>query len=198
MEVLWDALPERLPQRTPGRVRRFAVLTVRIDEGRRVEDGNRAASFAVRAGIVVTTDVEGTGLDPAVETACMETEQGGNLEAGNTRPGDHDGLAEGVNDGAGEDDVVFKPLLDRARWVDGAAIVVDAGVRSAEAEAPGARWAREDRHKASARAMQGFEAVAANMSADAVPGFEKVPVDLIHRKNVLPLGDERSDLRAQD
>lgn len=128
MEVLRDALPERLPQRTPGRVRRFAVLTVRIDGGRRVEDGYRPAFFAMRAGIVVATDMKGTGLDPAVETACIDTEQGGNLEAGNTRPGNHDRFAEVANDGVGEDDVVIKLSLDRGRWVDAAAIVVDAGI----------------------------------------------------------------------
>ena len=182
LEVLRDALPERLPQRTPCRVRRFAVLIVRIDGGRCVEDGYRPSFLAMRAGVVATTDVEGAGLDPAVETACIDTEHGGNLEAGNTRPGDYDRLAEGANDGAGEDDLVFKLLLDSPRWVDDAAIVVDADVRSAETEAPGARWAREDRHKPSARAVQGFEAVVANMSADAVPCFEQIMVDLVHRK----------------
>ena len=46
--------------------------------------------------------------------------------------------------------------------------------------------------------MQGFETVAANLGADAVPCFEQIAVDLVHKKNVLPLRDERYERRAQD
>ena len=82
----------------------------------------------MRAGIVVTTDVEGAGLDPAVETAWIDTKQRRNLEARNARPGDSDRFAEIADDGAGEDNVVFDALLDCARWIDFAVIVVDAGI----------------------------------------------------------------------
>ena len=101
--------------------------------------------------------------DPPSDGLLVSAEHGGGTSPIDARPGDDDRLAEVANEGAGEDDVVFEALLDSARWVDDAAIVVHAGVRSAEAKAPGARWAREDRHETAARAMKGFETVAANL-----------------------------------
>ena len=136
-------------------------------------------------GGVVSCSEDAFG-DPSSYGFLVSAEPGGGAGPINAGPGDHDRLAEVANDGAGEDDVVFKPLLDSARWVDGAAIVVDAGVRSANAEAPRAHRTSEGGCQTSPGAIGGFEPVTADTAADAVPCFEQITVDLVHRKGVLP------------
>ena len=147
-----------------------------------VDDWNRLAALAARMRGVVACSEDAFG-DPSSDGFLVSAESGGGAGPINAGPGDYDRLAEVANDGAGEGDVVFKPLLDGVRWIDDAAIVIDAGVRSANAEAPRAHGAGEGRCETSTRAVQGFEAVTADMSADEVPCFEQIMVDLVHRKN---------------
>ncbi len=149
----------------------------------------------MRGVVACLEDVFG---DPPSDGLLVSAEHGGGTSPIDAGPGDHDGLADVADDGTGEDDVVFESLLDSARRVDGAAIVIDTGVRSAEAEAPRAHRTGEGRCESSACSIGGFEPVTPDSAADAVPGFEQITIDLVHRKNVLLLRDERSDLRAPE
>ena len=136
--------------------------------------------------------------DPSSDGLLVSAEHGGGTSPIDAGPGDYDRLAEVADEGAGEDDAVFEALSDSARRVDDAAIVIDTGVRSAEAQTPRAHGTGEGRCESSPGSIGGFEPVTADSGADVVPCFEQITVDLVHRKNVLPLRDERSDLRAQD